>query len=79
MTGLDNDIFNESAPRPIQSISHNVHVSYVVQCFSVNILLLPFTTVESQVIQLQKDSFGNSYKRTVVSEFAILAQKQFFF
>ena len=32
--------------------------------------MLPFTKVESQIYQLQKDSLG-----TLVSEFVILAQK----
>ena len=41
----------------------------------VNIFLLPFIKVESQIDWLQKDSLGKSNERTLVSEFAILAQK----
>ena len=39
------------------------------------ILLLQVTKVESQINQLQKDSLGKSFELTLVSEFAILAQK----
>ena len=43
--------------------------------FSLTSLLLPFTKVESQINQLQKDSLGEIYERTLVSDLAILAPK----
>ena len=39
-----------------------------------NVLLLPFTQIKSQIDQLKKGSLRESYKRTVVSDYAILAQ-----
>ena len=39
------------------------------------VLLLPFTKVESPIHQSQRDSLGKSLERTLVSDFAILAQK----
>ena len=58
-------------------------------CFTplifLNVLLLPFTKVKSEINRIQKDSLGKSYEKTLVSEFAVLAQKgsnfaaQFFF
>ena len=41
-----------------------------------NVLLLPFTKVESQIDQLQKDFLVKSNETTLVSEFAIKAQKR---
>ena len=43
--------------------------------FFLNVLLLPFKNVEIQIGQLQKDSLEKSYKWTLVSDLAILAQK----
>ena len=40
-----------------------------------NVLLLPFTNVAGRISQLQKDSLGNNYKWTLVSDLTILAQK----
>ena len=72
-----------NSDRPIESISCNVRAtkSYIVECctiffgFSWNILLLPFTKVLGQSDQLLKESLQNSDEKTMVSEFAILAQK----
>ena len=40
-----------------------------------NVLLFPFTKVESAIDQSQRDSLGNSYKKTLISDLTILAQK----
>ena len=40
-----------------------------------NVLILPFTKVESQIDQLQNDSSGKNNKRTLLLQFAILAEK----
>ena len=40
-----------------------------------SIPIFPFTKVQIQINQLQKDSLGKSLKITLVSEFAILPQK----
>ena len=39
------------------------------------VLLLQFTKVKSQIDQLQKDSVGKSYEKTLLSDFDILASK----
>ena len=41
----------------------------------VNVLILQFTKVESQIDQLQQMTLGKRNERTLVSEFAIYAQK----
>ena len=40
-----------------------------------NVLLLPFTKVESQINVLQTDSLGKRIYRTLISEFTFFAQK----
>ena len=41
--------------------------------FFLNILLLPFTKVKSQIDQRQK---GKSYEKTLIVEFVILAERE---
>ena len=53
--------------RNLRAAYHNVYIF--------NVILLPFTKVLCPNAQLQKDSLGKNYERTVVSDFAILSQK----
>ena len=43
--------------------------------FLLNVLLLPFTKVESQFDQVQQDSVRKSIEIILISKFAVLAQK----
>ena len=40
-----------------------------------NVLLLPYIMANSQIDQLQKDFLEKNYEMTLISEFAILANK----
>ena len=73
-----NIIFSLNWPTwPIQSLSCDVRLfdclCHFLRIFF-NVLLLPFTKVESQIGQSQNDSLGISYDRTLVSDLAILAR-----
>ena len=63
---------------PIQSLIRDVRlcvvsVSVPLFLFFLNVLLLPFTKVKSQIDRIQKDSLRKSYETTLVSDLEILA------